>query len=390
MPTPKYFLSYSREDITEIRIIGQTLMIHGIEVWQDISSLGAGISESKIRQAIQGDVDGLVLLATQQSVQSIFIRSVELPEAEKRFKQDSSFQIVPVFGLPIDSTTKALSGCLTVPISNFNGAIIKSVELQSDVILAAQRVAEIILEDTSFNGSNPLCIGISSKQTISEDVSLHLNFMSFFEDGPPETNIWDEQFLAALTEVKSQLVKKNKLSLRISAFCHLSLGILFGYVFRKTTGTRLEINQFSNNKRAIWMTDANPKDNPLTMNDLPGSLESRDLCIKINLMSADHQSVSRYVHENDITFRAVLECVPPTYPCLISGEEAVTIAAELADKIKQLHAQYDTDTVHLFAAVPLGLALFIGYNLNACGTIQCYEFDNSKRVYTPSCNLQGL
>ena len=163
MPTPKYFLSYSREDITEIRIIGQTLMIHGIEVWQDISSLGTGISESKIRQAIQGDVDGLVLLATQQSVQSIFIRSVELPEAEKRFKQDSSFQIVPVFGLPIDSTTKALSGCLTVPISNFNGAKIKCIELQSDVVLAAQRAAEIILEDTSFNESNPLCIGISSK-----------------------------------------------------------------------------------------------------------------------------------------------------------------------------------------------------------------------------------
>ena len=95
-------------------------MIHGIEVWQDISSLGTGISESKIRQAIQSDVDGLVLLATQQSVQSNFIRFVELPEAEKRFKQDSSsFQIVPVFGLPIDSATKALSGCLTVPISNF-------------------------------------------------------------------------------------------------------------------------------------------------------------------------------------------------------------------------------------------------------------------------------
>ena len=42
------------------------------------------------------------------------------------------------------------------------------------------------------------------------------------------------------------------------------------------------------------------------------------------------------------------------------SEEAVTIAAEPADKIKQLHAQYNTATVHLFAAAPLGLALFIG------------------------------
>lgn len=387
MPAPKYFLSYSREDIAEIRTIGQTLMIHGIEVWQDISSLGAGIAESKIRQAIQYVVNGLVLLATQQSVESTFIRHVELPEADKRFKQDQNFQIVPVFGLPIDVTNNALSGCLTVPISNFNGAKIKSIDQQNDVLLAAQQVSDIILEDTSFNESNPLCIGISSKQSISEEVSLHLNFMSFFEEGLPDTNIWDKQFLVALTKVKSQLVKKNRLSLRLFAFCHLSLGILFGYVFRKTTGIRLEIEQFSINKREIWMTDANPKNNPLTMVELPGSLGSRDLCVKINLMSADHHSVSRYEQENSITFRGVLECVPPTYPYRISGEEAVSIAAELADKIKQLHAQYDTDTVHLFAAVPLGLALLIGYNLNACGTIQCYEFDNAKRVYTPSCNL---
>lgn len=88
-----------------------------------------------------------------------------------------------------------------------------------------------------------------------------------------------------------------------------------------------------------------------------------------------------------ISIRAVLECLPITYPYIISGEEAVAIATELADKIKQLHAQYDTDTVHLFAAVPLGLALLIGYNMNACGTVKCYEFDNARRVYLPSCTL---
>ncbi len=387
MSAPKYFLSYSRKDIEEIRGIGQTLMLHGIDIWQDISNLGTGIAESKIRKAIKDEVNGLLLLATQHSVCSSFIKSVELPEADKRFKRDDDFQIVPVFGLPIEDTNKALSGCLTVPISNFNGAKIECIGQEYNVITAAQRAAEIILEDSIFNASNPLCIGISSKQIISSDVSLHLNFMSFFEEGLPDTNIWDNRFTVALTKVKSILVKRNRLSIRLYAFCHLSLGILFGYVFRKTAGTRLEIEQFSKNKRLIWMTDANPKDNPLNMVEIPDTLGSRNLCIIINLMSADNNSVARYAQENALTFRGKLECIPPSYPYYISGEQAVTIAAELADKIKELHAQYDTDTVHLFAAIPLGIAVLIGYNLNACGTIQCYEFDNAKRVYTPSCKL---
>lgn len=388
MSAPIYFLSYSRENIADIKIIGQTLMIHGIEVWQDITNLGAGIAESKIREAIQTNSNGLVFLATQQSVESTFIRSVELPEADKRNKRDHDFQIVPVFGLPINDITEALNGCLTVPISNFNGAIINVMDQPQDVLTAAQRAAEIILEDASINGADPLCIGLSSKQKISENVSLHLDFMSFFEEGYPDQEVWNEQFLTALTNVKGELVKRDRLSFRLYAFCHLSLGVLFGYVFRKTTGARLEIEQLINSKRTVWTTDANPKDNPLQMVELPGVLGSRNLCVKINLISADDNSVARYTQENAVIFRAVLECLPTTYPCIISGEEAIAIANDLAVQIKQMHAQYDTDTVHLFAAIPLGLALLIGYNMNACGKIKCHEFNNARREYSPSCTLK--
>lgn len=88
-----------------------------------------------------------------------------------------------------------------------------------------------------------------------------------------------------------------------------------------------------------------------------------------------------------MSYRAVLELSPAHYPCTITGCEAVTIASDLADKIKEAHARYDTNRVHLFAAIPLGLSVLMGYNLNASGTIQCYEFDNARREYFPSCAL---
>jgi hypothetical protein len=384
---PVYFLSYSRENIGDVREIAKTLMIHGIEVWQDIANLGTGLAESEIRKAIRVGSNGLLFFITSQSVKSAFVRTVELPEAETKYKLDTGFQIVPLFGLPIDDASTALKGWLTVPISNFNGAKIGGRGESQDVLAAAQRAAEIILEGLTIQQSDPLRIGLSSKQRTTSDVALHLDFTTHFENGLPPDKAWTEQFASALARVKGALVKRKRLSLRLHAFCHLSLGCLFGFIFRKTTGYRLEIEQITNGEPTIWATDARRERNPLRVVELPGALESRELCVKINLMSADDKSVARYTDKNNMSYRAVLELSPAHYPCTITAWEAVAIASDLADKIKEVHARYDTNRVHLFAAIPLGLSVLVGYNLNACGTIQCYEFDNARREYFPSCTL---
>ena len=44
MNPPKIFISYSRKDLNDIKLIVRTLMIHGIKTWQDINNLGAGLT----------------------------------------------------------------------------------------------------------------------------------------------------------------------------------------------------------------------------------------------------------------------------------------------------------------------------------------------------------
>ncbi len=387
MPPPIYFLSYSRENIGDVREIAKTLMIHGIEVWQDVANLGTGLAESEIRKAISVGSDGFLFFITPQSVNSAFIQTVELPEAETKYKLGSGFQIVPIFGLPIDEATAALKGYLTVPISNFNGAKVLGRGESQDVLTAAQRAAEIILEGLRIPEGDPLSIGLSSKQKTTANVTLHLDFTKHFENGLPPEKAWAAEFAGALNRVKGTLVRRKRLSLKLHAFCHLSLGFLFGYVFRKTTGCKLAIEQLTNGVPTIWATDAKREANPLRVTELPGVLGSRDLCVKINLMSADDRSVTRYTEAHSMSYRAVLELSPTHYPCTITGSEAASIASDLADKIKEAHARYDTTRVHLFTAIPLGLSVLIGHNLNASGTIQCYEFDNAKREYFASCLL---
>lgn len=387
MASPVYFLSYSRKNISDVRFIAQTLMMHGIRIWQDISSLGTGVAESKIRRAIQKGSVGLIFFVTQESIDSTFIRDVELPEAERRYKNDHDYKIVPIFKLPIDTATAALKGCLNIPLSNFNGAVIKGIPSKRNVLSAAHKAAEIVLDDVRLDKGDPFYIGLSSKQEIRENVALSMDFQSFFKKGVPPPNVWEKHFSVALGRVKNALIRRNQLSIRLHAFCHLSLGMLFGYIFRKPTGFRLEIEQITAKKSNIWATDSTPGKNPLKIIEMPAVLGSKNLLVKINLLSADDKSIIRYADKNALSYRAMLEFCPPIFPHIVSQTQALAIARDLIEKIKEMHARYETDTVHLFCAIPLGLALLIGYNMNACGTIKCYEFDNARREYLPSCFL---
>jgi len=308
---------------------------------------------------------------------------VEIPEAESRYKENKLFNIVPIFKLGIKETSNAIKGYMTIPIENFNGAKVE----KGNILGAAQRAAKIILFETKFSDNESFPIGLVSKQNITENVNLNLNFTPYFSKGLPDSDVWDKQFSPAIACVKNALVQKKVASLRLYAFAHLSLGFLYGYVFRERTGFKLEIEQISKGKRNIWKTDAIQEEALLNMTPLDGELNSSNLCIKINLMSEDNNSFCSYVKKSGLSYRVLLEISPPNYPYIISNGQAVAIAKQLAQQIKEIHAKYGTNSVHIFAAIPLGLALLIGYNLNACGKIQCYEFDNPSREYFPSCIL---
>ena len=388
MNPPKIFISYSRKDLNDIKLIVRTLMIHGIKTWQDINNLGAGLTEGKIRLAIRKECSGLTCYCTKTSVKSPIICKIELPEAENRHKNNSRFNIVPIFKLGTKETAKALRTYLTIPLSNFNGSILKNGK-KEEILVASQKASEIILNNIKFDMGRPLPIGLVSKQKTTACVALDMDFTEYFATGFPSQEVWTDEFIPALECLKKVLLAKKITHVRLYSFAHLSFGFMMGYIFRQRTGFKLEIEQLfpTSGFHQIWSTHKRPTSNPLTIHDFPGEVRSKNLCIKINLMSKDNSAFSNYIKKRRLTYRALIEVAPRTYPCTISNGQAVTIASEIASTIKIMHAKYRTDKVHVFAAIPLGLAMLIGYHLNACGKIQCYEFDNISREYKPSCIL---
>ena len=388
MAPPVYFLSYSRQNLEDIAVIARLLKIHGIRTWQDLDSLGSGLSEVRIRTAIQKESSGLLFYSTLESVSSEFVKDVELKEAERAHKDNPDFGIVPVFRLSIPETDASLKGTLTVPMSNFNGAIVGSVDNARAVRDAAHRAAELVLQRVILDEQDPMPMGLTSKQSPLGSVSLDIDFTPFFRGRRPTAEEWNSDFPRALNRVRSALIARSVTRLRLRCFAHLSLGTLFGFVFNERTGFSLEIEQTNRgDDKAIWTSSGEALPHALSMDEYPATLESRNLCVKINLVARDDASLAAYAEKDGLDYRVLLDVTAPRYPYLISNGQAIAIARNLADKIKEIHGKFGTSTVHLFAAVPLGLAVLIGHNLNACGSIQCYEFDNSSREYHKSCVL---
>lgn len=389
MAPPVLFLSYSRDNVKDIGLIARLLKIHGIKTWQDLDNLGTGLSEVRIRTAIQNETSGLLFYSTQESVSSEFVKQVELKEAERAHRDNQHFSIVPVFHLSISETDASLKGTLTVPMSSFNGAKVEPPDDPRAIQDAAHRAAELVLQQLNIEKQDPLPIGLTSKQVPAAGMSLDIDFTPFFGDRLPNAEAWNTDFPRALKRVKSALLVRSLTRLRVHTFAHLSLGFLFGFVFRERTGFSLEIEQTSRGKdKTIWTTSGEALPHGLSMKDYPAQLGSRNLCVKINLVARDDASVAAYADNAGLDYRVLLDVTPPQYPHFLSGSQAIAIARDLADRIKEIHGKYGTNSVHLFAAVPLGLAILIGHNLNACGSIQCYEFDNASREYHPSCVLR--
>ena len=238
---------------------------------------------------------GCCSIAQPRVFHPYFVKQVELAEAQAAHRKDPDYFVVPVFRLPISDTDARLKDALTMPISGFNGAIVDTDAGLQATRDAAHHAAELILRRLVLHPCDPLPIGLSSKRASPPEVSLDLDFIPFFSDSLPPEVEWNTDFPRALDRVKSALVDRSLTRLRLRSFAHLSLGLLFGFVFRERTGFRLDIEQATGGlEPAVWSTSEEPVAHGMSMTEQPAHLGSRNLVVKLNLVAPDHTSIAAY------------------------------------------------------------------------------------------------
>ena len=60
---------------------------------------------------------------------------------------------------------------------------------------------------------------------------------------------------------------------------------------------------------------------------------------------------------------------------------------QITKKIKSVNKK-GIEEIHIFNSIPLGMAIFLGYNFNVISPVHIYEFDKKKHNYKKSIILR--
>jgi hypothetical protein len=132
----------------------------------------------------------------------------------------------------------------------------------------------------------------------------------------------------------------------------------------------------------LWITGGLPSTKS-GLFEMPPTLlsnESREVALALSLSrhigTQVHSSIDDWVQKP----RAIIELMLEGNS-IRSAAQALSIAREVAWRIKTYVDQWRTERIHLFAAIPIGLAPLITYHLNAICPIDLYFLDSNRARY---------
>ncbi|MHA1987876.1 MAG: SAVED domain-containing protein [Promethearchaeota archaeon] len=232
----------------------------------------------------------------------------------------------------------------------------------------------------------PLRVGFYSKSEFPSEILYDYSLDFFSQIDVPLNKIDWDKFREEIEDLRKIIIKESQNRLiRIEALSHLTLGYIIGFVFRSTTGFKLQVHQQFKDLEEIWKYESNNtskiEDNIEIINTFSND-NSKDLVVSLEFTNKPVKHlIMEYLTKNEIGYKEVIE-IKITTP--ISANQVTPLVNYINNIIVNVKG---IKIIHLFSAIPLALAILLGYNFNAMPSIQLYEFDMAKRMYIPSYKL---
>jgi hypothetical protein len=402
-PTGRSFLSYRRTRLNEALLLIEAQHDVGIPTWQDLSDLNEGHTDELLRQVLAADTTAnAVCWLTPDIEASDVITRTELPAILKRIDQNDGFFMVPVVagGLGYQDVTRVVGtylGLHDLGQWNIRKAASDPISADDAAGVASQVLKRRVQEISKhLAAGEPLRLVLNSrkKPAFEPGVALSLDWTHRFDGrlaNPPEA--WREHLLPAL-ETVAKNCEQHASGRRIIAegLCALPAAVALGSAFLATRRLSLAWRQISP-KRApeMWSLDEQVESSGFTAHVRSGDVSADDLALLVSVASNVEPAFAAS-RPRLPAFRGMLVVTKPgSYPHDIETPgKAVDIVRTIAEGLREARdALQPRGTVHLFLAVPAGLAVMIGQTLNTFGPIQTYEHvgTDAVGVYQPAALL---
>lgn len=399
-PCGASFLCYKRERASEAKLLIEMQHEHGIPTWQDVENLEEEPFRDRIHEVLNDpNIANGILWITPEVGDSRFINQVELPEILGRARRGDGFFVVPVLagGVTPGNVSTVLDerrivddlrhwNCRTVEASPVGVAEVTPI-VQRVLARRIERVhAELPSEEplrVRFDTFNP------SPRTSS--YALVINWSHLLSGRIAEATAWEMRLLPALQALaRAVAMHANGRVMRLEGQAGLPALLAFGRAFPAPGGVRVTWNQQTAGKPAFPVSLDTAAVNTSFKSDLRShGGESSDVVIAISVTS-DVNATLGARHADLPPCQAELR-IAPTEGGSFTIQEAGQvrhIVSLLEDGLVQARTRYgNLGTLHLYSAIPTGMALLIGQVLNTYGAVQTYEFDRDRQSYVPSVRL---
>lgn len=385
-PTGRSFLSYRRSRAAEAALLVQALNDHGIPTWQDIRDLGSVATEDEIRRVL-GDptIASALLFITPEVEDSAIIRKVEIPCVMRRVERRDAFFAVPVAacGLDYDAAAEVVANEVSAQdLRHWNMERIASETITSaDAATIARRVLVQRMQalNAALGEGVPLRMSLFVRRPapFERGTALALDWSDRFVGKEAGEDVWRGSLLPALRAVADSVrMHAPRRDIEASGIPTLPAAVALGCAFLSTGGIPLSWRQ----QRAgapdqVWSLDAERTESGFSFEMFAKGSSARDLAVLVSV--ADNvEPVFASCQRALPALRAMVHVrTDANLPFLIrSAGQAVDIARVVEDALRTARREYGgVGTVHLFLAVPAGLAVLIGQLLNTFGAVQTYE-----------------
>ena len=375
----------------------------GIPTWRDVDDLDEAPTEDAIRAALaDSETANAVMWLTPDVATSPMIRRVEVPAILSRHRREDAFFVVPVAagGLDYVGAAEVVEGDIGVEdLSRWNIRRISSdPATEEDINQIATRVLSrrlaAVHDALPHEASLTIILNTRSQYTAVQQPGLLIDWTNRFDGRTASDPTWQNYLLPALREVSRQvLTVAPGRTILASGLLSIPAATALGYHFMAPMQVNISWQQhFPGGSTQAWNLSDEREPSSFGATLSAGNPEADDLAILVSVNADVAQAVADTVNSQS-RFRAyvhVRHSGGESNRELNSSGQAVDVARCVIEAARAARERYVTrGRVHLFMAVPVGLAMLIGQLLNTLGQIQTYEHipDGATGYYVPAALL---
>jgi len=401
--TGNTFLSYRRSRADEADLLIAAQHDHGIPTWQDRKDLSESPTGDELRKVLEDSFTSSALLWITPDVQtSDVMRKIEVPIIIKRYRKQDGFFLMPVCAGGTDYKQAAACVDQQLSVENLQKWNLPKVSgnpiSESEAVSVAQWILRRRIEaiEKQLDPDSALRISLHTRirPESQSGTALILDWSDRFDGREARPGTWGGNLLPALRNVSSALQKMGESrGIIVSGPASIPAATALGVAFLAQKRQKIAWNQFTPGRPPQFWTLEEPREHSGCVGRInEQDISANDLAVFVSIAENVGPAFAQTPQSVLPKFRAIVHVAHSSRSRFDIESPAIAsdVALTVVETIRKARDDFrPLGVVHLFMAVPLGLAMLIGQLLNTFGPVQTYEHvpTDAVGIYKPAALL---